>query len=44
MYRSKISNRTNSLARNVLIFAVQTHIETKHNIGWRNNRSRIMYV
>lgn len=31
-------------ARTPLPFAVQSHIFSKHNLGWRDNETRMVYV
>lgn len=32
------------LCARIILFAVQSHILSKHNLGWRENGSRIVYV
>lgn len=44
VFRSRSSDRVESLARIALPFAVQTHIECRNNLGWREDRSRMLYV
>lgn len=42
--RKKSSDSVQSTARIPLPFAVQTHIERKFNLGWRETNTRVVYV
>lgn len=42
--RENLSDKVVSVARIGLPFSVQSHIESKHNIGFRDDTSRLVYV
>ena len=44
IHRKKSSDSVESLARIALPFPVQTHIEKRYNLGWKDDCTRMLYV